>query len=199
MTAALVAGGISGIVGLVVFLTVHHFWILPIWFIAPIGVLFAALGGMAAGWAYHELLPAFPGRPWSILVLMGLILAILAPSVILAEFRSPMFAINSAQDATLVVSTGRAVFIFVGELVLMSTLAGGLLGWLIGGTRAAAIATAIAGLAFALGPGHNIPFLSGTPATMKGIAILLLVILASAVVLVEVEWRLRGTVALSTS
>ena len=54
---------------------------------------------------------------------------------------------------------------------------------------------ALAGLAFALGPGHNIPFLGSTPGTMKGVAILLLVILISSVVLVEVEWRLRGGLA----
>ncbi|MFQ5942449.1 MAG: hypothetical protein ACE5JF_02740 [Anaerolineales bacterium] len=125
MTLALVAGAISGIAGLLVFLTVHHFWILPIWFIFPPGALLAALGGMV-------------------------------------------------------------------ELLVLSTAIGALLGWLFGRTREASVATALAGLVFALGPGPNIPLLGGTPGTMKGLAILLLVIVVSAVVLVEIEWRLRG-------
>ncbi len=138
-----------------------------------------------------------PNRPWSTLAMAGLILAILMPSIILAEFRSPLFNIDGAENATLAVSTGRAVFIFTGELILTSILMGGLLGWLIGGTKAAAISTAIAGLAFALGPGHNIPFLGSTPGAMKGLSILLLVILVSGFVLVELDWRLRGVPALS--
>ena len=51
----LVAGVTAGIVGLLVFLVIHHFWITPIWFILPLGMLIAAIGGVAVGWAYHEL------------------------------------------------------------------------------------------------------------------------------------------------
>ena len=49
MKAALIAGVISGMAGLLVFLTIHHFWIKPIWFIAPIGLMIAGLGGLAVG------------------------------------------------------------------------------------------------------------------------------------------------------
>ena len=197
MTAALVAGPNSGIVGLLVFLVVHHFSILSIWFIFPLGAALAALGGMAVGWAYYLLLSAMPERPWSTLVPMGLILAILVPSVVLAELRSPIFSITSAEEATLAVKTGRAVVIFVVELLVISTAMGALLDWLIGRTREASVATALAGLVFALGPGHNIPFLGSTAGKAKGLAILLLVILVSAVALVEIEWWMRGVVALS--
>jgi hypothetical protein len=199
MTAPLVAGAISGMAGLLAFLTIHQLWIRPIWFLLPFGALIAILGGAAVGWAYHELLPALPPRPWSTLAVIALISLILAPSVILAEMRSPLFNIADPENATLAVSTGRAVVTFTAELVLSSTIVGALLGWLIGGTREAAIATGLAGLVFALGPGHNIPFLGGTPATVKGITILLIVILVSAMVLVEAEWRLRDAVALSRS
>jgi hypothetical protein len=192
MKAALIAGAISGMAGLLAFLTIHHIWILSIWFMVPFGVLIAAAGGAAVGWAYHELLPAIPPRPWSTLTLIALIMLILAPSVVLAEMRSPLFDITNPENATLVVSTGRAAVIFTAELVVTSAVMGALLGWLIGRTWTASAATALAGLVFALGPGHNIPFLGGTPATMKGVTILLIVILISAVVLVEAEWRLRG-------
>lgn len=199
MTAALIAGAISGAAGLIVFLAIHHYWIMPIWFIFPIGVVFAALGGAAAGWAYYELLPAMPARPWSSLGLIALIVFILAPSIILAEIRSPLFDISDPDNATLAVSTGQAVLVFTAELALTSLAMGALLGWLIGRTWSAALATAVAGLAFALGPGHNIPFLGSTPATLKGVSILLIVIIVSALVLVEVEWRLRGEVSLASS
>ena len=35
MNASLIAGLLAGIAGLLVFLTIHHFWIRPIWFILP--------------------------------------------------------------------------------------------------------------------------------------------------------------------
>jgi hypothetical protein len=189
---ALIAGAISGIAGLLVFLTVHHFWIRPIWFILPIGAMIAAIGGAAVGWAYLELMPALPLRPWSALAMVALISLILAPSVMLAELRAPLFDITDPENATLAVSTGRAAVTFTAELVLTSAAMGALLGWLIGRTRTTSAATALASVVFALGPGHNIPFLGGTPATMMGVTILLIVILVSAVVLVEAEWRLRG-------
>jgi hypothetical protein len=64
--------------------------------------------------------------------------------------------------------------------------------WRLGHPRQAALATALAGLVFALGPRHNIPFLGSTPATGKGIALLAAIILVSAVVLVEGEaWLAR--------
>jgi len=62
---------------------------------------------------------------------------------------------------------------------------GGLAGWLLGHTLRAAMATALAGLVFALGPGHNIPFLGSTPAVGKGLVLLLAITLVSALVLVE--------------
>lgn len=66
MTHSLVVGIQSGIAGLLVFLIIHHFWIMPIWFILPFGLVVAALGGAAVGWAYGELLPHLPPRPWSL-------------------------------------------------------------------------------------------------------------------------------------
>jgi hypothetical protein len=197
VSAALIAGLASGVAGLLVFLVIHHFWIQPIWFILPIGLLLAGAGGVAVGWAYQELIDQLPPRPLSAPAMIALIFATLAPAFILAELRSPLFAITAEESAVLTVSVGRAAVVFVLELVASSAIVGALLGWWIGGTGRAALATALAGVVFAVGPGHNIPFLGGTPATMKGLTILLLIVLVSAVVLVELEWRLRGAVALS--
>ena len=46
-------------------------------------------------------------------------------------------------------------------------------------SSAAVISTAVAGVVFALGPGHNIPFLGNTPGVWKGLALLLAIILIS--------------------
>jgi uncharacterized membrane protein len=191
MSSALIAGVFSGLAGLLAFLVIHHFWIRPIWFILPIGLLFAAVGGMAVGWAYTELLPGLPSRPWSALVLIAVIGACLTPAVVLAQLRPPMFTAMS-ENAQLTVSTGRAVAIFVFQLLLTAACVGALAGWWIGGSGRAAAATALAGLVFAAGPGHNIPFLGNTPATGKGIVLLLSVVVVSAVVLVEAELAFRG-------
>ena len=189
---ALIAGVLSGLAGLLVFLVLHHLWIQPIWFILPMGLFLAGAGGLAVGWAYDELLPGLPARPWTLPAVVAVIAAILAPSILFAELRAPLFTVTSA-DPRLAVSVGRAVVVFVLELLLTATVTGGLLGWFIGGSRRAAMATATAGFIFALGPGHNIPFLGNTPGTGTGIALLLAVVLVSAVVLVQGQFFLsRG-------
>lgn len=184
-----IAGALAGMAGLLVFLILHQLWIVPIWFILPFGLVIAAAGGVAAGSAYRALLPNLPPRPWTALALVALIGMILAPSFILAELRNPMFDI-SVPGGRLMISTGRAVATFVLELLVTATLVGGLVGWLIGHTRRATLATALAGFIFALGPGHNIPLIGGTPGVMKELALMASIIFVSALVLVEVSHML---------
>jgi len=59
--SVLIAGLLSGIAGLLVFLTIHHFWIRPIWFTLPAGWVIAALGGLAVAWSVSPTLATFPG------------------------------------------------------------------------------------------------------------------------------------------
>lgn len=186
LSVHLIAGIASGIIGLLVFLVFHQLWIAPIWFILPFGMIIAAVGGVAVGWAFHELSPHLPPRPWSILAIVALIGIILTPALVLAELREPLFAVTDA-GAELSVGVGYAAAVFILELLVSATLAGGLAGWLIGRTSRAALSTGIAGLVFALGPGHNIPFLGNSPGTVKGIALLLIIILPAAVILVEMS------------
>ena len=192
-SAHLIAGFLAGIIGLLVFLVMHHYWITPIWFILHLGLVIAALGGLAVGWAYHELSPHLPIAPWSILAFVALIGIILAPAILLAEIRQPLFSISQG-EAELAVPVWYAVIVFILELLVTATLAGGLAGWLIGGTPRAALATALAGFIFALGPGHNIPFIGSTPALWKGIGILLAIILVSTFVLVESSNLMSGPI-----
>jgi len=179
--ACFIAGLFAGVAGLLVFLVIHHFWILPIWFIVPIGLVIAAIGGLAVGWAYSELLPNLPKRPWTIFAWAAMVSLILAPAVLLAQLNPPVFTPAGIRN----MSVRSAVIVFARDLLLTASLAGGLVGWLIGRTRRAALVTALAGFIFALGPGHNIPFLGNSSVTGKGILLLLAIVLVASVVLVE--------------
>lgn len=190
MQAAMIAGILAGMAGLLTFLVIHALWIMPIWFILPMGLMIAALGGWAVGWAYAELRPHLPGRPWTVLAVMVLISATLLPAIVLGEVRRPMFSISPAGVANLEMGVPEVVARFIGELLLTAVLTGALLGWLLGRTRRAAAATALAGFIFALGPGHNIPFIGGTSGVGKEIVIMLSIITVASLVLVEGHARL---------
>jgi hypothetical protein len=152
----------------------------------PIGLVIAIPGGLAIGWAYCDLLPRLPGRPWTIFAWVSLIGFTLAPAVIIAQLRQPLFSGTGMN-----VSIAQAVVIFVRDLLLPAAGIGGLAGWLIGRTKRAALTTALAGFVFALGPGHNIPFLGNQPATGKGILLLIAIVIAASIALVEVHAVLR--------
>jgi len=191
-TSALVAGVMGGICGLLTFLMIHALWITPIWFILPFGLLVAGSGGLAVGWAYMEISVRLPERVWSrALVFMTLIWLALLPSLALAELRRPMFTLLEA-DPVLNMSVPEAAMRFILELLVSTAVAGGLIGWWLGRTRRAAFATALAGFIFALGPGHNIPFIGGTPGVGKELAIMFAIISVSSLVLVAGHARLAA-------
>lgn len=186
----MIAGILAGLAGLLTFLVIHAAWIMPIWFILPLGLVLAALGGWAVGWAYGELYPCLPRPPWTAVAVMLLILATLLPGMVLAELRRPMFSISAAGIANLEMGVPEVILRFSGELLLPAVLTGALLGRWIGRTRRGAAAAALAGLIFALGPGHNIPFIGGTTAVRKEIVMMLAIIVVASLVLVEVDARL---------
>jgi hypothetical protein len=179
------SGAIAGIAGLIVFLALHHLWIVPIWFIAPVGSAMAAAGGVAVAAAYVDLLPHLPRRPWTFLAVLAGVATMLMPSIVLAELRGPIYDMASDGQGELVVPVSDAVTAFVVGHLAIATLAGAILGGLVGRTRRAIGASALAGFALALGPGHNIPLLGGTSATIRELAILAAVAVVASVVLVE--------------
>jgi hypothetical protein len=187
--ASLIAGVLAGITGLMVFLVIHHLWIKPIWFILPLGLVIAVAGGSAVGWAYGELLPGLPRRPWTTFTWFALIGLTLAPAVVIAQLRPPLFT-GSGMNVIANVSIAQAGIIFIRDLLLPATVIGGLVGWLIGRTKRAVLATALAGFFFAVGPGHNVPFLGNQPATGKGIILLVAIVLSASIVLVKTSYLL---------
>jgi hypothetical protein len=190
LRASLAAGVLAGVAGLLAFLAVHHVWITPIWFVLAPGIPIAAAGGLAVGWAYEEVRAALPPRPR--LAFLGVVGMTLAPALLISLLRPALFDVDTGGLAP-GSSVGDVVAHFVVELLLSATVAGGLAGWWLGRTRRAAAAMALAGLAFALGPGHNIPLLAGTPGVGKGAVLLLATATVSTLVLVEGQARLAVT------
>jgi len=189
MTPSIHAGVLSGVLGLFVFLVIHHIWIKPIWMIFVPGLLIAVAGGAAIGWAYFYIRASLPARPWNSLAMLAIIIGVLAPGMALSFTHGPLFDLATAKIPT---GQGWAVAARFGlELALTSTIAGALIGAWLGGTPVAAASMAVAGLAFALGPGHNIPMFGTNPLAFKGHAIVLFIAVPVAFVLVE------GTVLLS--
>ena len=187
--SGLIAGVISGEVGLLVFLTIHYFWIVPIWFILPIGAPFACLGGLAVGWAYAEIRRRFPATRWDYLAGFGLMVTTLAPAIVLAQILPPIVDMRAQ---ILVGTTDELIMRFVFALFVPATLAGALAGWALLRSRRGAAAMALAGLVLAMGPGHNIPFLGNTPAVGKEIPLLIAIGLASSITLAKAyKWLER--------
>lgn len=182
------AGICAGVAGLLTFLIIHHFWIKPIWFIAPFGLIIAGLGGLAIGRSYAILYTALPRRPWTFLAVTIMIAIILAPAILLAQLRPPL--IDVVTFKLLPQGAIRAAINYTTELLATSIVMGAAVGWLVGRSRHAMITTAIAGFAYALGPGHNIPALGNTPAAGEGLVLLLIITLISTFVLVEVSTML---------
>jgi hypothetical protein len=187
------AGSAAGIAGLAVFLVLHHLWIVPIWFVAPLGSVMAGVGGGAVGASYAALRSHLPPWPWSTVAVIAVVTAMLMPAVLVAQVRGPILTMDADGDATLLVPTSDAVVDVLVGLIGVSALAGAVLGALIGRSRRAAATTMLAGVALAIGPGHNVPLVGGTPAVAKELAILGVVVVVAAVVMVEAEVRLHGT------
>lgn len=188
LSASLIAGVAASVAGLAVFLGLHHVWIKPIWFIIPAGLPIAALGGLAFGWSYLEIRGGLAAPPWRSLSVAALMLAVLLPAILLSFTHGPLFDL-----ATATVPKGQGVRVTVRvvlELLVTATVVGAIAGRLLGHTGRATWATALAGLAFAVGPGHNIPMFGSNPRAFKALALLLAIIATSSIALVEIDARL---------
>lgn len=186
----MVAGMVAGLAGLTVFLLIHQAWIVPIWFIAPMGAIMASLGGAAVGASYGELQEHLPHRPWRAFAVAAIYAGVLVPAVVFAEFTGPIFVMAADGGGRLTVPGSVAMADVAVGLLGATALSGAILGAWIGRTRRASALCALAGLALAVGPGHNIPLLGGTAAVAKELTIIGVALVVASVVLVEVDARL---------
>ncbi|MEO6350998.1 MAG: hypothetical protein ABIP53_10140 [Candidatus Limnocylindrales bacterium] len=180
--------------GRAVFLVLHHLLIIPIWFIAPAGVVMAVAGGAAVGAAYSELRPSLPRwRHMTVPALTFFMVLMLAHSIVMAEIRGPIYSMESSGGRLLVPAPEAAADIVVG-LLGTTAFTGAIIGGLIARTRRAAMITGLATFALALGPGHNIPLLGGTLNVAKELAILGTTMVVASVVVVVAHTYLLGRI-----
>lgn len=190
------AGAVAGQAGLLLFLSVHAVWILPIWSVVTLGVPVAAIGGAAAGWALDELREVIPGHPvraW-LAVTAGAML-VLSPTFGAAALgpNLPIPVVDGSSIGPIPPAlVPRLATQFVLELLVLPMAAGALLGWALTRSRRAALATACAGVAFAAGPGHNNPFFfrfMDLPGSLFGVALTLAIVATASAVLVVLDRR----------
>jgi|GEM_PF-1663009 len=139
VAAGVLAGALSGVTGGLLFATLHAILIVPIWGRMTSGLVFGAVAGAGAGWAFAE---CFPGvirvrskRGVGSGALFGALLWVAVAPV-------------TAADAILR-STGlapRYELLAVAVAVVLAVAGGGGLGWVLTRRSRAALAGAVAGL-----------------------------------------------------
>jgi hypothetical protein len=188
-TVVAVAGAISGEVGLLVFLTTHHVWIVPIWYILPAGALFAGFGGLAVGWSYAEMRSRLPSRPWKQVARFELMVTTLALPMVLAPIRLPMVDVAVAR---LVASTTDLILRFRFALLVPPMLVGALEGWALLHSCAPRRHWHLPGYSSPVGPAITSRSLAVPPAVGKEISMLIAAALDSSITLAKAdEWLER--------
>ena len=192
-------GIMSGIVCLVVFLTIHAIWIVPIWNVALIGVFIAGGGGALSArccLVVHRLMPV---RPLSWFVIFGMVAIPLAPCIILATVLPPLLESENGQIVH-PINVPWLVGGFFVNLLIPAAVVGAAMGWRIARRRSAVALFAGMGLLMAVGPGHNLPLFglfSGAtgPQLFKAIVLTFVPMAVAAVVLWEtINWFARNRI-----
>jgi hypothetical protein len=115
--------------------------------------------------------------------------ALLTPAILLAQILPPAADVSGGK---ILLTTNELILRFVFALLAPATLVGALEGWALAHSWQGAAIMALAGLLFALGLGHNVPFLGRTPVVDKEVVLLAATTLASSVALVKThEWLAR--------
>jgi hypothetical protein len=179
--SALLGGAAAGVLGFAWFLVIHAIWIVPIWDIAP-AVMWAALGGIAIGWAYDVHRDRLPARHVGrVAVVFASASLVLAPGLLLLPLPPPG-ASGSNSSIFDVVMAGIAVLLLLATPLIAATI-----GALLGRSVRAAVATGLAAFMFLSGIGHNIPLHGYGWHGVKMWTIMLTVTAIASVTLVVVE------------
>jgi hypothetical protein len=169
--AAVLGGTLSGVTGGFLFATLHAFIIVPIWDRMTTGLIFGAIGGAAAGWAFAEFYPEAIRAPTKRGVIIG------------ARFGLTLWLVVApvtAADALLraVGLAPRYELLAVGIAVVVALSGGAALGWMITRRVRAAVAGAVAALLLVIAMAGPVPvgrsmrafniFLAVLPAALLG-------------------------------
>jgi hypothetical protein len=185
LRASLAAGPLAGAAGIAVFSVVHWLVIFPTWDTLTAGLPFALLAGLPLGWGFHELrasgkLPSglAEGPAYAVLLLLTL-LPVDAVSIALPQPPLERLKVGAQLDLPALLAA-----------LLAAVPAGLLAGWAAARTRRVALAMGLAGLAFALTLGHNIPFFAADARAAKMWGVMVLVALVAGLVLAAARARL---------
>ena len=137
--AAILAGALSGVAGALLFAALHAIIIVPIWDRMTSGLIFGAIAGAGAGWAFVEWYPAAIRTRTTRSVAIG------------ARFGALLWlavAPVTGADAFLRAMglTPRYELLAVAIALVLAVAGGGALGWLIAHRLRGALAGAVAGL-----------------------------------------------------
>jgi hypothetical protein len=198
--AGTLAGALSGVAGGILFATLHAMIIVPIWDRMTSGLVFGAIAGAGAGWAFAECYPdAVRTRSWrgvSIGAGFGGLLWIAVAPVTGADA-----LLRAAGIAP------RLELLAVAVALVLAAGGGGALGWLITRRIRGAVAGAVAGLLLTIAMAGPVPvgrsvrainiFLAVLPAAvLGGIA---LAVVAPSIFTALARQRERATITRSDS
>lgn len=183
------AGAVAGAVGFGTFLIIHHFLIMPIWFIAGFGIVVAIPTGLLVGWAFEAMQARLPRNPYlAIMIFSTLLTLVLAASFVVSSWQRPLTDLLFGGNRVLPGFEAELASRFAIDLFLVSALSGAALGWLLGRSKQAVGRMTVAALAFAAGPGHNVPVFPNTSGAATMWILTLGTILAAALSFGTVLW-----------
>lgn len=148
--AAVLTGALSGVSGGLVFATLHAIVIVPIWNRMAGGLVFGAIAGAGAGWAFAECFPAAIRMLTARGVATGAVFGALLWLAI-----APVTAADALLRATGLAP--RYELLAVAVAVVLAVAAGGTLGWLLTRRLRAALAGAVAGLLLTIAMAGPVP------------------------------------------
>lgn len=165
------AGALSGVAGGLLFATLHAVIIVPIWDRMTSGLVWAAVTGAAAGWAFAECYPD---------AVRGITKRGVLSGVLFGALLWISIAPVTGADALLRLAgvAPRYELLAVAVAVVLAVMGGGALGWLLTHKGRAAIACAVAGLLLVVAMAGPVPigrsprarniFLAVLPAAILG-------------------------------
>lgn len=126
------AGVLAGLAGFGAFLLIHQALIVPIWFIAPLGSVVAALAGLLVAWAFEALRPRLPQNTWLAVLAFVALLTLTQLAAFFASSMQEPIANMVFRNQALPGRLGTILTRFAIDLFLTSAIIGGLAGYLVG-------------------------------------------------------------------